>query len=243
MHCRRCTRPTHTRPVAPSNSSPSPSATRTPAAPTAAPWPTSPPGAMRTCRRSRRCTLPPTSRPCRWRPPRSSCTWRRCGCCLTGWWLARSRRATRPVLCAVHRIPSKKGKTPVLAAGEARSLLDVTDTSTPVGSCDRALIGLMVYTFARVGTVINMSPDDPAAAARTRSDMTKIGQGREAGERFSGGGQRGRKAPLQGQEDNRVARRSEHRSRGDSPRRNASSRVARFSSAALGGRPSPFQEF
>jgi len=45
----------------------------------------------------------------------------------------------------------KKGKTPVLTAEETRTLLDTIDTRTPVGLRDRALIALMVYTFARVG--------------------------------------------------------------------------------------------
>ncbi|MFN8893952.1 MAG: tyrosine-type recombinase/integrase, partial [Betaproteobacteria bacterium] len=45
----------------------------------------------------------------------------------------------------------KKGKTPVLSAEEARALIDAIDTSTVIGLRDRALIGLMVYTFARVG--------------------------------------------------------------------------------------------
>jgi len=44
----------------------------------------------------------------------------------------------------------KKGKTPVLSADEARQLLDAIDTSSIVGLRDRALIALMVYTFARV---------------------------------------------------------------------------------------------
>ena len=42
----------------------------------------------------------------------------------------------------------KKGKTPVLSAEEARELLDAIDVSTAIGLRDRALIGLMVYTFA-----------------------------------------------------------------------------------------------
>lgn len=45
----------------------------------------------------------------------------------------------------------RKGKTPILAAEEARAMFDAIDVSTVVGLCDRALIGLMVYTFARVG--------------------------------------------------------------------------------------------
>lgn len=50
----------------------------------------------------------------------------------------------------------KKGKTAVLGADEARALLDAIDIGTPGGLRDRALIGLMVYTFARVGAVIQM---------------------------------------------------------------------------------------
>ena len=54
----------------------------------------------------------------------------------------------------------KKGKTPVLSSEEARHLLDSIDTSHAVGLRDRALIGLMIYTFARVGAVLNMRMED-----------------------------------------------------------------------------------
>jgi hypothetical protein len=50
----------------------------------------------------------------------------------------------------------KKGKTPVLTAAQARQLLDSIDTSTIAGLRDRALIGVMVYSFARVSAVIGM---------------------------------------------------------------------------------------
>ena len=52
------------------------------------------------------------------------------------------------------------GKTPVLAPDEARALLDAIDVSTPVGLRDRALIGLMVYSFARIGAALAMRVDD-----------------------------------------------------------------------------------
>ena len=45
----------------------------------------------------------------------------------------------------------KRGKTPVHAPEEARQLLDSIDMSSHAGLRDRALIGLMVYTFARIG--------------------------------------------------------------------------------------------
>src|SRR5882724_1465306 len=62
----------------------------------------------------------------------------------------------------------KKGKTPVLNTDEARLLLDSiavvrklpdgTETNEPclIGLRDRALIGLMVYTFARVNAALEM---------------------------------------------------------------------------------------
>lgn len=54
----------------------------------------------------------------------------------------------------------KSGKTPVLAPEEARQLLDAIDVTTPVGLRDRALIGLMVYSFARIGAAVAMRVDD-----------------------------------------------------------------------------------
>jgi site-specific recombinase XerD len=54
----------------------------------------------------------------------------------------------------------RKGKTPVLGADEARTLLDSIDIATAVGQRDRALIGLMVYTFARVGAALKMRVED-----------------------------------------------------------------------------------
>ena len=54
----------------------------------------------------------------------------------------------------------KKGKTPVLSAAEARQLLDSIATYHVVGLRDRALIGIMTYTFARVGAVITMRVED-----------------------------------------------------------------------------------
>lgn len=54
----------------------------------------------------------------------------------------------------------KVGKTPVLDPTEVRALLDSIDVTTPVGSRDRALIGLMVYSFARVGAALAMRVED-----------------------------------------------------------------------------------
>lgn len=54
----------------------------------------------------------------------------------------------------------KVGKTPVLDPSEARTLLDSIDVSTAAGLRDRALIGLMVYSFARIGAALSMKVDD-----------------------------------------------------------------------------------
>ncbi len=54
----------------------------------------------------------------------------------------------------------RKGKTPVLEPIEACALLDSIDTATPVGLRDRALIGLMVYSFARIGAALGMKIED-----------------------------------------------------------------------------------
>ena len=54
----------------------------------------------------------------------------------------------------------KKGKTPVLTASEARALLDSIDIGRGSGVRDRALLGTMVYSFARVGAVVGMNVED-----------------------------------------------------------------------------------
>ncbi len=54
----------------------------------------------------------------------------------------------------------KKGKTPVLAAAEARQLLDSVEIDTLIGLRDRALIAVMCYSFARVSATVNMNVED-----------------------------------------------------------------------------------
>lgn len=54
----------------------------------------------------------------------------------------------------------KRGKTPVLDAASTRRLLDSIETDTDIGRRDRALIGTMVYTFARIGAVVQMTVGD-----------------------------------------------------------------------------------
>jgi site-specific recombinase XerD len=54
----------------------------------------------------------------------------------------------------------KKGKTPVLDGDEARSLIDSIDVSTIVGLRDRALIALLIYSFARISAALHMNVED-----------------------------------------------------------------------------------
>jgi integrase len=52
------------------------------------------------------------------------------------------------------------GKTPVLAPEEVRTLIDSIVVTTIAGLRDRALIGLMVFSFPRIGAVLRMKVDD-----------------------------------------------------------------------------------
>lgn len=53
-----------------------------------------------------------------------------------------------------------KGKTPILLTDEARRLFRAIPADTVVGLRDRALIGLMTYTFARIGAALAMEVRD-----------------------------------------------------------------------------------
>jgi integrase/recombinase XerD len=54
----------------------------------------------------------------------------------------------------------RRGKTPVLSVEETRQLIASIDTSNVVGLRDRALIAVMVYSFARVSAVTKMKVKD-----------------------------------------------------------------------------------
>src|SRR5262249_18794603 len=70
---------------------------------------------------------------------------------LFDWMVIGQIMATNPA--ATVRGPRhvvRRGKTPVLDPAEARRLIDAIDTTTVIGLRDRAVIGLMVYSFARI---------------------------------------------------------------------------------------------
>ncbi len=55
---------------------------------------------------------------------------------------------------------TKKGTTPALAPKEARQLLNSIPADTVAGKRDRALIGLMTYSLARIGAALAMEVRD-----------------------------------------------------------------------------------
>ena len=102
----------------------------------------------------------------------------------------------------------KAGKTPVLSAKETRALLDGIDVSNLVGLRDRAFLGVLVYSFARVSAAVSlrvaessppttwprntsMSTSRPPGSARTAADPSS-GAASPGGATCSGsGGYRG----------------------------------------------------
>ena len=63
-----------------------------------------------------------------------------------------------PVRGPTHIV--RTGKTPMLQPADARQLLDAIDTATLRGLRDRALLGVMVYSVARVSAVVGMRVED-----------------------------------------------------------------------------------
>ncbi len=73
------------------------------------------------------------------------------------------RGAIAGLLARAGRGPSTsftKGAMPVLSPAEARRLLDAIYTGTLAGLRDRALVSVMLYSFARVSAVIAMRRQD-----------------------------------------------------------------------------------
>jgi integrase/recombinase XerD len=53
-----------------------------------------------------------------------------------------------------------EGKTPAFDTDQVQKVLDKIDTSNEVGLRDRALLGTLAYTFARIGAVVNLKVED-----------------------------------------------------------------------------------
>src|SRR5258705_9441107 len=59
-----------------------------------------------------------------------------------------------------ERFSRTEGKTPAFVEGEVQKLLNTVETSTHTGLRDRALLGVLAYTFARIGSVVNLKVED-----------------------------------------------------------------------------------
>jgi site-specific recombinase XerD len=59
-----------------------------------------------------------------------------------------------------ERFSRTEGKTPAFVEGEVQRLLGAIETSTQTGLRDRAVLGVLAYTFARIGVVVNFKVED-----------------------------------------------------------------------------------
>jgi site-specific recombinase XerD len=59
-----------------------------------------------------------------------------------------------------ERFSRIEGKTPAFVEGKVQKLLGAIETSTHTGLRDRALLGVLAYTFARIGAVVNLKVED-----------------------------------------------------------------------------------
>jgi site-specific recombinase XerD len=59
-----------------------------------------------------------------------------------------------------ERFSRTEGKTPAFVEGEVQKLLGVIEPTTHTSLRDRALLGTLAYTFARIGAVVNLKVED-----------------------------------------------------------------------------------
>jgi integrase/recombinase XerD len=59
-----------------------------------------------------------------------------------------------------ERFSRAEGKTPAFVEARVQKLLEAVATSTHTGLRDRALLGTLAYTFARIGAVVNLKVED-----------------------------------------------------------------------------------
>jgi integrase/recombinase XerD len=59
-----------------------------------------------------------------------------------------------------ERFSRTEGKTPAFVEGEVQRLINAVETTTHTGLRDRALLGTLAYTFARIGAVVNLKVED-----------------------------------------------------------------------------------
>ncbi len=70
------------------------------------------------------------------------------------------------------RYSQTTGKTPVLEREQVKALLHSIDATTALGARDRALISVMLFSFARIGAVVQMKVHDYRGAGTSSASFT-----------------------------------------------------------------------
>jgi integrase/recombinase XerD len=80
---------------------------------------------------------------------------------LFSWFTEKGVLAMNPAReVKTERFSRTEGKTPAFVEGEVQKLLGAIETLTHTGLRDRALLGVLAYTFARIGAVVNLKVED-----------------------------------------------------------------------------------
>ena len=77
------------------------------------------------------------------------------------------------------RRDTRRGKTPEITVEQARQLLAAVDTSRPIGLRDRAILGTLTYTGARVGAVAGLRLQDRRDYGEYRALQFRDKRGRQ----------------------------------------------------------------
>ena len=86
---------------------------------------------------------------------------------LFAWYVEKGVLPSNPAReVRTETIKRGEGKTPALEAADMHLLFESFDTASVVGLRDRALIGVMAFTFARVGAVVGLSVKNYYQAGR-----------------------------------------------------------------------------
>jgi integrase/recombinase XerD len=80
---------------------------------------------------------------------------------LFSWFTEKGVLAMNPAReVKTERFSRTEGKTPAFVEGEVQKPLNTVEISTHTGLRDRALLGVLAYTFARIGAVVNLKVED-----------------------------------------------------------------------------------
>jgi site-specific recombinase XerD len=86
---------------------------------------------------------------------------------LYAWWVEKGILERNPVReVKTEKFSRTEGKTPAFDLEDMRRLFESFDTSSLVGLRDRALIGVLAYTFARVEAAVTLRVKDYATLGR-----------------------------------------------------------------------------